>query len=138
FAGDGPGRVGSSSLIPNWQGVEPRFGLAYSINDKTTIRASASRYYGPVEGISGSSHYLGFVVKSTAGDSTNGLQPLWLLRNGHPKYIEPPFIDPSVANGTSAIPFWNGKTGNSPSAELSYSFNIQRALGSTSSVDLGY
>jgi len=138
FAGDGPGREGSSSLIPTWAGVEPRLGIAYALNDKTTIRASATHYYGPVEGINGSSHYLGFVVKSTAADSTNGIQPLWILKDGHPKYNQPPFIDPSVSNGQSAIPFWNGKAGNTPSSELGYSFNIQRALDTTSSLDLGY
>ena len=138
FAGDGPGREGTSSLIPNWSGAEPRLGLAYQLNDKTTIRASASRYYGPVEGVNGSSHYLGFVVKSTAADSTNGIQPLWILKDGHPKYNQPPFIDPSVSNGQSAIPFWNGKQGNTPSGELGYSFNIQRQVSSSSSFDLGY
>jgi Carboxypeptidase regulatory-like domain len=138
FAGTGTGRVGSNSLIPAWSGAEPRIGIAYSLNNKTTIRASASRYYGPVEGINGSSHYLGFVVKSTAADTTNGIQPLWILKDGHPKFTPPPAIDPSVSNGQSAIPFWNGKVGNTPSAELGYSFNIQRQVTATSSFDVGY
>lgn len=138
FAGNGPGRANSDSLIPSWHGEEPRLGLAYAINSKTTIRASASRYFGPVEGINGSSHYLGFVVKSTAADTTNGIQPLWLLKNGHPTYTKPPFIDPAVANGQSTIPYWNGISGNTPSAELGYSFDIQRQIGATSSVDAGY
>jgi len=138
FAGNGAGRANSSTLIPNWHGEEPRIGFAYALNDKTTIRGSASRYFGPVEGVNGSSHYLGFVVKSTAADSTNGISPLWLLKDGHPKYNQPPFIDPSVSNGQSAIPFWNGKTGNTPSGELGYSFNIQRQVGANSSFDFGY
>ena len=79
FAGFGAGRANSKSLIGAWHGVEPRLGFAYAVNDKTTIRGSATRYYGPVEGINGSSHYLGFVVKSTAADTTNGIQPLWIL-----------------------------------------------------------
>jgi hypothetical protein len=138
FAGSGPGRVGSSNLIPNWHGEEPRLGFALAINDKTTIRGSASRYFGPVEGNNGSSHYLGFVIKSTAADTTNGIQPLWILSRGHPKLTQPPFIDPGVANGQSSIPYWNGKTGNTPSAELGFSFGIQRQLTSGSSIDLGY
>jgi hypothetical protein len=138
FAGYGPGRANSSSLIPNWHGEEPRVGLAFALNDKTTIRASASRYFGPLEGTMGSSHYLGFVVKSTASDTTNGIQPLWRLRNGHPAYNAPPSIWPGAANGQSAIPYWNGVVGNRPSGELSYSFNIQRQVASTSSVEVGY
>ncbi len=138
FAGSGPGRAGSNSLIPNWHGAEPRLGVAYSINSKTTVRASASRYYGPVEGNNGSSHYLGFVIKSTAADTTNGIQPLWLLKNGHPQLTPPPNINPSVANGQSSIPYWNGITGNTPSAELGYSFDIERQVTGSSSLDLGY
>ncbi len=138
FAGFGPGRANSHSLIPNWYGKEPRIGLAFAVNDKTTIRASASRYFGPLEGANGSSHYNGFVVKSTASDTTNGIAPLWRLRNGHPAYIQPPMIDPGVANGLGAIPYWNGVNGNTPSSELGYSFNIQRQVTGTSSLEVGY
>lgn len=138
FAGSGPGRVGSSNLIPNWHGEEPRLGFAYSINNKTTIRGSASRYFGPVEGNNGSSHYLGFVIKSTAADTTNGIQPLWILAQGHPKLTQPPFINPSVANGQSAIPYWNGASGNTPSAETGLSFDVQRQVTNSSFVSVGY
>jgi hypothetical protein len=138
FAGYGVGRANSNSLIPAWHGQEPRLGFAYAINSKTTIRGSASRYFGPVEGNNGSSHYLGFVIKSTAADTTNGIQPLWILKNGHPTLTQPPFIDPTVANGQSAIPYWNGATGDTPSGELGYAFDIQRQVTSSSSFDLGY
>jgi hypothetical protein len=138
FAGSGAGRQGSKSLIPNWHGEEPRVGFAFAINDKTTIRASAARYFGPVEGANGSSHYLGFVIKSTATDTTNGIQPLWILQNGHPKYNQPPDIDPGCCNGLSAIPFWNGVNGNRPSGELGYSFALQRQVSSTSSLEADY
>ena len=138
FAGTGDGRENSKSLIPNWYGKEPRVGFAYAINDKTTIRGSAARYFGPVEGANGSSHYLGFVVKSTATDTTNGIQPLWILQNGHPKYNAPPSINPGCCNGISAIPYWNGVQGNTPSGELGYSFALQRQLTGTSSLEVDY
>jgi len=138
FAGYGAGRANSKSLVPNWYGEEPRVGFALAVNDKTTIRGSAARYFGPVEGANGSSHYIGFVVKSTATDTTNGIQPLWILQNGHPKYTPPPAIDPSVANGLSAIPYWNGINGNKPSGELGYSFALQRQVSSTSSFEVDY
>jgi len=138
FAGFGTGRENSKSLIPDWKAIEPRVGLAYAINDKTTVRASASRYFGPVEGANGSSHYVGFVVKQTNADTTNGLFPLWTLAQGHPAYTPPPAIDPGVANGLSSIPYWNGINGNRPSAELAYSFNVQRQVTATSSLEVGY
>lgn len=137
FAGSGPGRIGSKSIIPNWYGWEPRLGFAWAINDKTTIRASASRYFGPVEGITGSSHYLGFVVKSTEADQTGGIQPLWILKQGHPTYNQPPDIDPGCCNRQNP-PYWEGLNGNKPSGELGYSFALQRQVTSTSSVEVDY
>ena len=49
FAGNGAGRQGKSSLIPGWFGaIGPRLGVAYAINDKTTIRAGAARSFSRV------------------------------------------------------------------------------------------
>src|SRR5262245_26151387 len=41
FAGDGPGREGVRSLVPGWYGgVGPRIGIAYSPDEKTSMRAA--------------------------------------------------------------------------------------------------
>ena len=64
FAGSGPGRIGRRNIIDNWYGgYGPRFGFAYALNNKTTIRGSATRSFGPVAGIGQSSHNLGFAVR---------------------------------------------------------------------------
>ena len=49
-----------------------------------------------------------------------------------------PKIDPSVANGNSNVPYYNGKTATRGSGELTYAFNIQRQLGSNMVAEIGY
>src|SRR5262245_6992469 len=62
FAGDGPGRTGTSSLVPGYYGaVSPRVSFAYAPNDRTTFRAGAGRSYGRVTVVQGSSHFAGFI-----------------------------------------------------------------------------
>jgi hypothetical protein len=57
FAGDGPGREGSRSLVDGWYGgIGPRFGLAYALGSKTVILASAGRSFGVVKTNTGTSH----------------------------------------------------------------------------------
>ena len=49
FAGDGPGREGTSSLFPGYYGaVAPRVSFAYSANDKTIVRGGVGRSFGRV------------------------------------------------------------------------------------------
>ncbi len=60
FAGDGPSRTGTSSLIPGWYGAwGPRLGVAYALNSKTTIRAGGGLSYSRVTVVASSSHYAG-------------------------------------------------------------------------------
>ena len=50
FAGFGEGRENSRTLVGGWYGgIGPRFGLAYSVNDKTVVRMSAARSFGVVK-----------------------------------------------------------------------------------------
>ena len=137
FAGSGTGRVGSKSMVPNWYGKEPRFSFAWAVSDKTTIRGSATRYFGPLNGTFGSSHFLGFVVHETLADQTGGIQPVFILHNGATKYNPPPDIEPGCCNGQNP-PYWNGLDGNTPSGQLNYSFNIQRQVTNTSALEVDY
>src|SRR5262249_34583144 len=49
--------------------------------------------------------------------------------NGAPYWAPVPQIDPSVSNGNSNVPYYNGKTATRGSGELTYAFNIQRQIG---------
>src|SRR5262249_21978461 len=140
FAGTGPGRTGSHSLAPNWYGgIGPRLGFAYALNSKTTLRGSAPRSSGPVINPLGSTHYLGFVQQITVStDPSQGLPPLFTLKGGAPYWAPVPNIDPSVSNGNSNVPYYNGKTATRESGELTYAFNIQRQFGSSMVAEIGY
>jgi hypothetical protein len=138
FAGTGPGRTGSRALIPNWNGaVSPRFGFAYAINSKTTVRGSASETFGPIIQNANSSHNVGFIQRITASNTSQGLLPTFTLKDGAPYWAPVPQIDPSVGNGVN-MPYYNGKTAVTPSQEFNFSFDIQRQITKTVAVDAGY
>jgi len=137
FAGSGPGRIGSPYLTSGWNGWGPRLGLAYSVNNKTTIRAAASRSFGPLTYEGSSSHNLGIVQRITVTDQSQGLNPLWVLQNGAPAWSQVPNINPSVGN-VSNVPYYNGKSASTPSDELTYAFNIERQVTANSVLEVGY
>ena len=127
-------------LAPNWYGgVGPRFGFAYALDGKTTLRGAATRSYGPVINPLGSTHYLGFVQQITVStDPSQGVTPLFTLKDGAPYWAPVPQIDPSVSNGNSNVPYYNGKTATRASGELTYAFNIQRQIGANMVAEIGY
>ena len=66
YAGTGPGLVGTRSLADSYfKAFGPRFGLAYSLNDKTVIRASWGLSYANITTVTGSTHTLGFTLTDT-------------------------------------------------------------------------
>ncbi len=138
FAGYGEGRENKRSLVPAWYGgIGPRVGFSYALDNKTVLRGSFSRSFGPVIQSANSSHYLGFVVRLTTSDTSQGLSPLWLMRNGVPAWVKPPMIDPSVGNGQNP-PYANGDIGMRPSDDINVTFNIQRQLTSGTLLQAGY
>jgi len=140
FAGAGQGRVGSNSLISNWWGgYGPRLGLSWAINNKTVIRAAAARTFGPLAGIGQSSHQLGFVIRDTVSDQSGGLNPLYVLSQGPGVNLNLPNIDPGVGVGMNAPSYGrNGNDADRSDAELNYSFNIQRQITNSMSIEVGY
>jgi outer membrane receptor protein involved in Fe transport len=138
FAGNGPGRENTRTLTPTWWGaIGPRLGFSYALDSKTVIRGSFARSFGPVKSPANSTHNLGFVVRLTNSDTSQGLSPLWIMKDGAPAWEMPPKIDPSVGNGQNA-PYGNGKVGTLPSDEISVTFNIQRQLTGNMVVEAGY
>lgn len=140
FAGSGAGRTGSKSLIPNWYGGwQPRFSFAYSPNSKTVIRGAATRSFGPLLGIGQSSHQLGFAVRTTLSDQSGGLFPLYTLKDGPGVNLTLPNIDPGVGVGTNP-PSYGITPGSAdrPDAEINFSFNVQRQISNSASIEVGY
>jgi len=138
FAGYGPGRQNRRSLINGWYGgVGPRLGFSYALDSKTSLRGAATRSYGPVLGAGSASHQLGFVVRLSTTDTSQGLSPLWLMKNGPPAWVMPPMINPSVGNGADC-PYYNGDGATWGNGELTYAFNIQRQLTGNTVIEAGY
>jgi hypothetical protein len=138
FAGSGAGRLGRRNVLNNWYGgIGPRLSFAYSLNSRTTIRGAATRSFGPLVGMGQSSHNLGFAVRLVNSDTSQGLTPMWNLKDGAPAWAPPPTIDPSVGNGQNP-PYYNGDGAVHGSSELTYAFNIQRQLTGSSVLEAGY
>jgi hypothetical protein len=137
FAGTCSACTGSRTMVPKWHGYAPRSGFAYALDSKTTIRGGAGISFGPLLSSGGADHYQGEAVNVTATSTNQGISPLWTLSQGAPPWHPVPETDPAVANGASPA-FWNGATATRPSNEYSFSFDIQRQLTSSLSVDAGY
>jgi hypothetical protein len=126
FAGNCSGCVGTRSLANLWPwGFGPHLGLAYSKDEKTVLRAAYARSYGALVSVSGSTHNSGFTLTQTDSNQTNGITPTFTLDSGFPPYTVPPFINPSVSNGTNVAWFQGNETTKLPAYD-NFNFSLQR------------
>ncbi len=138
FAGSCSGCVGTRSLANLWTGGwSPHVGFAYSTDSKTVIRGSYARLYGALVSVSGSTHNMGFTLTQTFSNSTNGILPTYTLDSGMPPWTAPPFINPSVSNGTSVAWFQGNETDKLPASDNIH-LSIQRQLGNATVANIGY
>jgi hypothetical protein len=138
FAGSCQGCVGTRSLADFWSnGFGPHLGIAYSKDAKTVIRGSYSRSYGALVAVSGSTHTNGFTLTQTFSNSTTGVTPTFILDQGMPAWTAPPFINPSVSNGTNVAWFQGSETTKLPAYD-NFNFSIQRQIGTTMVAEIAY
>ena len=138
FAGTGTGRVGSRTLANLWTGgIGPHLAAAYSWDSKTVIRASYARSFGSLVSVSGSTHNSGFTLTQTFSNSTSGILPTYTMDQGMPPWTAPPFINPSVSNGTSVAWFQGNETTKLPSYD-NFHLSVQRQLGSSMVAEISY
>lgn len=138
FAGTGTGREGSRTLADSYfKAFGPRFGMAYTLKEKTVIRASAGLSYGNITTVTGSTHQRGFTLTLNFPDSTNGIQPSYLAKNGLPAWSAPPFIDPGFAN-RDAMPWWQGSQATRPPAFVTWNLSVQRQLAPNMLMEVSY
>jgi hypothetical protein len=138
YAGDCAGCEGSRTLAGSYfKAFGPRFGLAYTWKEKTVIRFSYGLSYGNITTVTGSTHNLGFTLTDTQSDTTQGVQPRFLVKDGQPGWVAPPFVDPSFANGR-AMPWWQGSEATRPPAFQSMNLSIQRQISTTTVAEVAY
>lgn len=138
FAGSCSGCVGSRMLANMWtKGIGPHVGFAYSKDTKTVIRGSYARSFGALTSVSGSTHNMGFTLTQTFSSSDSGILPTYTMDGGMPPWTAPPFINPSVSNGTSVAWFQGNETTKLPTFD-NFNFSIQRQLAGSAVAEIGY
>ncbi len=138
FAGFGEGRENTRSLVPGWYGGwGPRLSMAYSPDEKTTIRTGFGRSFARVTAVQGSGHFAGFIGQYQFDNSSQGVQPTFKLDQGLPAYKLPPSIDPAFSNGNS-VDWWQGQEATRAPENLFWTFNVQRQVTSSLVLEIGY
>jgi hypothetical protein len=138
FAGFGPGRENTRSLVPGWYGGwGPRIGIAYTPDNKTTFRTGFGRSFSRVTAVQGSGHYDGFIGNYSFANAPLGVQPTFKLDEGLPPYNLPPSLDPAFSN-LNDVSYWQGQEATRAPESLYWTFTIQRQVAANTVVEVGY
>ena len=137
FAGFGPGRENSRTLVDGWYGgIGPRVGLAYSLDNKTVLRASAGRSFGIVKTVTGSTHFDGSTLVFRPTSTDGGITSSFQFDKGLPAYTRPPSTDPAFSNGNT-VPYWEGDAVRLPE-NYNWTLSMQRQMTTNTVVEASY
>ena len=137
FAGFGEGRENSRTLVDGWYGgIAPRLGMAYQLDDRTVVRASAGVSNGVSKTVTGSTHFEGAIIIFRPTSTDNGITPAFKLDQGLPAYPIPPFIEPDFSNANNTA-FWDGEAVRLPQT-YQWTLSVQRQLGQTWLIETSY
>jgi len=129
-------------LVENYsRAYSPRFGLAYSLNEKTVIRTGFGIFFSPTNATSigrfSGLFASGFSFRQDFPQTTSGRLPALILDTGIPAFTGTlPNTNPALNNGGS-VDYINAASGK-PGYASSWTFNIQRELPAQFLLDLGY
>jgi hypothetical protein len=151
FAGDGMNSCQCRTPIETYHGaVGPRLGVAYSVSEKTVLRAAYGINYsrrGAVGGRAGARNgtgTLGFSANASF-PSANGFDPSYNWNNGVPAYPPPPFFDPSLnagfvtGRGTGgSVTYGDPAIGGRPPRYQNWNAGVQYSLARNLTVGANY
>ncbi len=138
FSGFGEGRENTRSLVPGWYGgFGPRVGLAYSPDNKTTVRAAFGRSFSKVTVVSGSGHFAGFIGQYDFQNANQGITPTYNWDVGLPAYPLPPQINPSFSNNNT-VDFWQLSDATRAPENLYWTASVQRQLTPNTILEVAY
>ena len=131
-----------TSLVPHWDLVAPRLGLAYRLNDKTVARLGYGISYAPGDAMTDSQAFAAPMnAASTAWVPTqnSGLTPVATLSNPFPTGINPapgrnPIYESTILGNSVVVPVPNDA---SPYI-MNWNVGIERQFGSTNMIEVSY
>ncbi len=143
FLGDGPGRDNARSSFADTDSKDfgPRLGFAFALTEKTVLRGGYGVYYAPgnaTSGLRASQRFaIGFNAQPSYASTDTGVTPAFNWDQGFPtNWPRPPFIDPTVGNGTSVDMILAGD--GRPPYFQNWTFGIQRELPARILADASY
>lgn len=124
------GRLGDRLINTNYKNFAPRLGIAWSPSDKWSIRAGVGIFY------SEESKNSIFDFNRGLGGRTGQLAPTTF---GVPTFSYNNFIDTSALPVTVPIGLtWGGNSHLPTSSSMQYILNVQRTLGASTTLEVGY
>ncbi len=142
FLGTGTGRNGRSSFADTaHKNFGPRLGFAYQLARNTVLRGGYGISYAQGNAAAGLRQSQGFSYGFNAAPSwastDAGVTPAFYWDGGFPtNWPRPPFIDPTVQNGTNVNYIGHGD--GRPPYFQNYQFSIQQQLASRLVVEAAY
>jgi hypothetical protein len=137
FAGQGGQDRGAFNT--KYTDIQPRFGFAYKLNDKTVLRGGVGRFFFPEVAYGGSAGFASntpFVA--TTGGGINAFIPINTLSNPYPNGL----IAPTGASAGLNTFLGQSITFNNPNRQIpyvwTYSVGVQRQLPGKMVMDLEY
>jgi len=129
FWGEGAGRNGRHSLFDTyWKAFGPRLGLAYSLNQKTVLRAYYGLLYAPILGDFAGGEFIpayGWLATVSRASVDGGITPAFNWSQGFPVSFPPlPLLDASLLNGSGLNVIM--PSDNRPARNQSVGFVVER------------
>ncbi len=128
----------ASITDPNYRGFAPRLGIAYSLANRTVIRAGAGIYYAVYIGQGVGTPADGYATSASFSSGNNGINPAFLWDNGFPQnFKRPPTIEPTVQNGQGASASFRHAGSFIPYSQQ-WNFVIEHQFSNSLSVSAAY